>query len=136
MKRNNSILLLVKTTLNLHSHKRLRILYLVRKISFIVSLWRNLSRRLRPVVEHGFEIYVVHFDWHFPLGLGEHSKVNQRSLLLCEVACPAPCELDTLPFFRGYFFPIKNDKLRHPLQYTKAVVLLPLNWVGHQRKLD
>ncbi len=108
VKGNASILLLVKTSLDLHPHQRLRILYLVREIPFIMSLWRNLSWPFGPVVEHRFEVDVVHLYRHFPLILREHGKVNQRCLLLGEIACPTPCELDTLSLFRGYFFTVKN----------------------------
>ena len=62
---NNSILLLMEAPLDLHAHERLRVFYLVDKISFILSLRRNLSRRFGSVVEHGFEVDVVYFYGHF-----------------------------------------------------------------------
>ena len=92
MKRHDSILLLlVKAALNLHAHVRLRKLNLVHKISFILSLRRILTRRLSPVVEHGFEVYVVYFYGDFTLILWKDGEVNQRGLLLSEVTYATAC---------------------------------------------
>lgn len=117
MIRHDSILLLVKAALNLHAHVRLRKLNLVYIISFILSLKRILTRRLSPVVEHGFEVYVVYFYRHFTLILWKHGEVNQRGLLLGEITYATACQLDSLSFFRRYFFAVKDNQLRHTLQH-------------------